>query len=105
MGTRIRVIRASNEQEIDAAYETLSKENIRALAVASSPFFDTQRSRLVQLAARNSIAAIYHFREYAAAGALISYGVDIVDAYRQVALYTSQISKVQSPAICRSCNP
>ena len=97
MGTRIRVIRASNEQEIDAAYETLSKENIRALAVASSPFFDTQRSRLVQLAARNSIAAIYHFREYAAAGGLISYGVDIVDAYRQVALYTSQILKGAKP--------
>jgi putative ABC transport system substrate-binding protein len=97
MGIRIRVMRASNEQEIDAAYETLGKENIRALAVASSPYFDTQRSRLVRLAARNSIPAIYHFREYVAAGGLISYGVDIVDAYRQVALYAGQILKGAKP--------
>ena len=97
IGARIRVLRASNEQEIDAAFATLGTENVHALAVASSPYFDTQRSRLVQLAARYSIPAIYFFREYAAAGGLIAYGVDIVDAYRQVALYASQILKGTKP--------
>ena len=97
MGARIRVLRASNEQEIDAAFETLGKEDVHALAVASSPYFDTERSRLVQLAARYSVPAIYFFREYAAAGGLIAYGVDIVDAYRQVALYASQILKGTKP--------
>jgi putative ABC transport system substrate-binding protein len=91
MGLSIRVIRASNEQEIDAAFDVIDKEKIRALAVASSPYFDTQRVRIVQLAARHSVPAIYHFREYAVAGGLISYGVDIVDAYRQIALYTGKI--------------
>lgn len=93
MGVRIRVMRASNEQEIDAAFDTIDKENIRALAVASSPYFDTQRTRIVQLAARYSIPAIYHFREYAVAGGLVSYGVDIVEAYRQIALYAGKILK------------
>jgi ABC-type uncharacterized transport system substrate-binding protein len=93
MGARLHVLRASNDQEIDAAFETLGQEKIHALGVASSPYFDTQRNRIVQLAAQYSVPAIYHFREYAVAGGLISYGVDIVDAYRQMALYTSQILK------------
>lgn len=93
MGFRIHVLRASNDQEIDAAFETLSKENIHALVVASAPYFDTQRNRIVQLASRYSVPAIYHFREYAVAGGLITYGVDIVDAYRQMGLYASQILK------------
>ena len=103
MGVRIRVMRASNEQEIDAAFDTIDKENIRALAVASSPYFDTQRTRIVQLAARYSIPAIYHFREYAVAGGLVSYGVDIVEAYRQIALYAGKILKARKPAICQYC--
>ena len=93
LGARLSVLRASNDQEIDAAFETLDNEKIRGLIVASSPYFDTQRNRIIQLAARYSVPAIYHFREYAAAGGLISYGVDIVDAYRQMALCTSQILK------------
>jgi putative ABC transport system substrate-binding protein len=93
MNVRIRVLRAANEQEIVAAFDTLGKESIGALAVSNSPFFDTQRGRIVQLAARHSIPAIYHFREYVVSGGLVSYGADIVEAYRQVALYTGQILK------------
>jgi putative ABC transport system substrate-binding protein len=97
MGTRIRVLPASNEHEIDVAFETLGKEGIRALAVASSPYFDSRRNRIAQLAARYLVPAIYHFREYTTAGGLVSYGVDIVDAYRQIALYVSQILKGAKP--------
>ena len=93
MGLRIDVLRASSEQEIYAAFESFGKNNIRALAVASSPYFDDHRTRIVDLAARYSIPTIYHFREYAVAGGLVSYGVDIVDAYRQMAIYVSQILK------------
>jgi hypothetical protein len=52
MGSRIHVLRASNDQEIDAAFETLGKEDIHALIVASSPYFDTRRNRIVQLASQ-----------------------------------------------------
>jgi putative tryptophan/tyrosine transport system substrate-binding protein len=91
MGLRIHVMRASNEQQISAAFEAVDKQHIRALSVASSPYFDTQRMRIVELARQHSVPAIYHFREYATAGGLISYGVDIIDAYRQMAIYTGKI--------------
>ena len=97
IGVRIHVLRASNEQEIDAAFETLANNNIRALVVATSPYFDTEQKGLVQLATKFSVPAIYQFREYAVAGGLISYGVDIIDAYRQVALYAAQILKGAKP--------
>jgi len=93
LGLRIRVLRASNEHEIEIAFDTIDKENILALAVASSPYFDTQKMRIVQLAAQHSVPAIYHFREYTVAGGLISYGVDITDAYRQIAVYAGKILK------------
>jgi putative ABC transport system substrate-binding protein len=98
IGVRIHVLRASSESEIEAAFETVAKERIRALAVASSPFFDTRRKQIVALAARHAVPAMYHFREYAAAGGLISYGIDIVDVHHQVGLYTSQILKGAKPA-------
>jgi putative ABC transport system substrate-binding protein len=98
IGVGIRALRVDNEHEISAAFETITKENIRALVLASSPYFDTRSSQIIALAARHAMPAIYHFREYPLAGGLISYGIDIVDAYRQVALYVSQILKGAKPA-------
>jgi putative ABC transport system substrate-binding protein len=97
LGIGVRVIRADNRHEISAAFETIAKENIRALLLASSPYFDTIRDDLVALAAKYALPTIYHFREYTLAGGLISYGIDVVDAYRQVALYVSQILKGAAP--------
>jgi len=97
-GMRVHILPATNEGEIEAAFETIAKERIRALAVAGSPFFDTHRQQIVALAARRGVPTIYHFREYAVAGGLISYGVDIVDTYRQIGLYVSQILKGTKPA-------
>jgi putative ABC transport system substrate-binding protein len=98
IGVGIRALLVDNEHEISAAFETITKENIRALVLASSPYFDTRSSQIIALAARHTVPAIYHFREYPLAGGLISYGIDIVDAYRQVALYVSQILKGAKPA-------
>jgi putative ABC transport system substrate-binding protein len=98
IGVRIRVLNASNEREIDAAFENFAKQNIRALTIASSPFFDTRRKQIVALAQRFAVPTIYHFREYVADGGLISYGIDIVDIYRQIGLYTGQILKGAKPA-------
>jgi putative tryptophan/tyrosine transport system substrate-binding protein len=97
-GVRLEILRASSEREIDAAFETIAKARIHALAVAASPFFDTRRGQIVALAARHAVPAIYHFREYAYAGGLMSYGVDIVDIYRQVGLYAAQIVSGAKPA-------
>jgi putative ABC transport system substrate-binding protein len=98
LGIRIHVLRADTDREIEAAFETVAQQRVAALAVLASPFFDTRRSKLVALAARHAVPAIYHFREYAVAGGLMSYGIDIADAYRQVGVYTGQILKGARPA-------
>jgi putative ABC transport system substrate-binding protein len=91
IGVRIEVLRAGNDREIEAAFETIARDRIRALAVGASPFFDTRRDEIVALAARHAVPAIYQLRSYVQAGGLMSYGVDIGDIYRQVGLYAAKI--------------
>jgi putative ABC transport system substrate-binding protein len=98
LGVRLDVLRAGTDRAIDAAFETIARRRIGALANAAGPFFDTRREKLVGLAVRRRVPAIYHFREYVEAGGLISYGVDLADAYRQVGLYAARILKGAKPA-------
>jgi putative ABC transport system substrate-binding protein len=98
IGLHIHVLRANTDREIEAAFETVAQDRIGALAVAASPFFDTRRDTLVALAARHAVPTMYHFREFAAAGGLMSYGIDPVDAYRQVGVYAGRILKGAKPA-------
>ena len=73
-GVQLRVLEASTESEIDAAFPTLLQQQAGALILPSDPFFNSQRDQLVALVARHAIPAIYDWREYAVAGGLISYG-------------------------------
>ena len=98
IGLHIHVLRANTDREIEAAFETVAQDRIGALAVGASPFFDTRRNTLVALAARHAVPTMYHFREFAAAGGLMSYGIDPVDAYRQVGVYAGRILKGAKPA-------
>jgi putative ABC transport system substrate-binding protein len=98
IGVGIHVLRANTDREIEAAFETVAQHRIGALVVAASPFFDTRRDTLVALAARYAVPTMYHFREFAAAGGLMSYGIDPVDAYRQVGVYAGRILKGARPA-------
>jgi putative tryptophan/tyrosine transport system substrate-binding protein len=93
LGLQIHPLRANTDGEVEAAFEIMARERIGALAVAASPFFDTRQDLLVALAARHSVPAVYQFREYAAAGGLMSYGIDPLDAYRQVGVYAGRILK------------
>jgi putative ABC transport system substrate-binding protein len=82
MNLPIVVFRADTDQEIEAAFESIGQQRIPALIVAASPFFDTRRNRIVALAERNAVPAIYHFREFVEAGGLMSYGLNFPDVYR-----------------------
>jgi putative ABC transport system substrate-binding protein len=90
---QLRIFRVGTQADIEAAFDDIVRDGISALAVAGSPFFDTQRANIIALAARHGVPASYHLREYAEAGGLMSYGIDLPDVYRQVGLYTGQILK------------
>jgi putative ABC transport system substrate-binding protein len=96
-GLTLHIIRIRTEQDIEAAFDTIVRERIDALTVAGSPFFDTRREKIAELAARTRVPAIYHFREYAVSGGLISYSTDIREAHRQVGRYAAQILKGTKP--------
>jgi putative ABC transport system substrate-binding protein len=95
---RIVVAKASTDEELAAAFAALTAARVGALLVAADPYFDTRRDRIVVFAERQRLPAIYQFREYAVAGGLLSYGVDVTDAYRQRGVYTARILKGEKPA-------
>jgi len=98
LGLRIEVLRASTPAEIDDAFATVARDHLVALSVTADPFFDTRRNQLVTLAAQHAVPVIYQFREYAASGGLMSYGVNLPDAYRQAGVYVGRILKGEKPS-------
>jgi putative tryptophan/tyrosine transport system substrate-binding protein len=97
LGRQIFIAKASKDSELDAAFAALLREQVGALAVASDPYFDTRRDRIIAFAAQNRLPAIYQFRVYTLEGGLISYGPSITDAYRQVGRYVARILKGEKP--------
>jgi putative ABC transport system substrate-binding protein len=97
LGLQLIVLRASTEHEIDAAFATLVRQRADVLVVSADPFFISHRDRLVALAARHAIPAMYPVREFAVAGGLMSYGTDFADSYRQCGIYTGRIVKGEKP--------
>jgi ABC-type uncharacterized transport system substrate-binding protein len=91
-------LRASTDAEIEVAFETVTRQRIAAVMVTAGPFFDTRREKLVALAARHTVPTIHHFREFTAAGGLMSYGIDARITYRQIGLYAGGILKGEKPA-------
>jgi putative ABC transport system substrate-binding protein len=94
----IKVFRATTDREIEGAFEIISRQHIGTLLVTADPFFDTRRERLVALAARYVVPTMYHFREYVTAGGLISYGIDTLDAFRQIGVYAGRILRGERPS-------
>ena len=97
LNLQVHILPASNDREIESAFESIAPQRIQALAVAADPFFDSRREKIVALAARHAVPTIYHFREYAMVGGLVSYGTSASDAYRQVGVYTGRVLKGVKP--------
>ena len=97
LGVQLVVVRANAESDFDAAFSTLVQQRSGALLVCSSPFFNGRREQLVVLAARHALPAIYEWRDFCAAGGLISYGTSLADAYRQAGIYAGRILKGAKP--------
>ena len=93
-----RVLRASTQSELEATFGTLSGRRFIALLVSADPFFLSRRELIARLAASSGVPAMYDFREYVAAGGLISYGASLTEAYRQVGSYVGRILGGESPA-------
>jgi putative ABC transport system substrate-binding protein len=98
LGLETRILNAASESEIDAAFAMLAKERSVPLVVSSDNLFTDRPVRLVVLAARHAIPAIYPYRWFAAAGGLMSYGPDLADVYRVVGTYAGRILKGAKPA-------
>ena len=93
MGMQIQILRASSDVEIDAAFATLESRRPDALFVHQDPFFGSRRVQLVQLITYHRLPAIYTLRDFPEVGGLMSYGSNIVDAYRQIGIYAARILK------------
>ena len=98
LGLKLHILNASNERDIDAAFASFARERVEALIFGGDAPFTGQRDRLVALAARHAMPAVYNLREFVAAGGLISYGASSAEAYRQVGIYTGRILKGEKPA-------
>jgi putative ABC transport system substrate-binding protein len=95
---QILLLKASSENEIDAAFATIGQMRAGSLIVAADPYFNGRRDQIVALAARHALPAAYEQREFAVAGGLMSYGTSITDAYRQMGTYAGRILKGEKPA-------
>ena len=97
VGQQLIVLYVSSDREIETAFTTLVQRGAGALHVGVGAFLSSQRERIVALAARHRIPAIYNLREAVAAGGLMSYAPSITDAYRQAGIYAGRILKGEKP--------
>ncbi len=98
LGVRLLILNADAPREFEAAFATLVGERAGGLVVSGGKFFTGHADQLVPLAARYGVPAIYGRREGAAAGGLMSYGIDFPEMYRQVGIYSGRILKGVKPA-------
>jgi putative ABC transport system substrate-binding protein len=97
-GKKIDFFYASNNKEIDAAFETLKRSGADALLIVADPLFTSRRVQIVTLATRQGIPVVYTSRDYAEVGGLMSYGTSLIEVYRQVGIYTARVLTGAKPS-------
>jgi putative ABC transport system substrate-binding protein len=95
---QLPVLKAGTEGEVDAAFASLGELQAGGMVVAGDALFANRREQLVALASRHAIPSIYMWSDFAAAGGLMSYGIDNINMFRQAGVYAGRILKGEKPA-------
>jgi putative ABC transport system substrate-binding protein len=98
LGLQLRVMEASSEPDFERAFANLRSVGADALIVGNDLLFNSRLAELADLALRHAVPAVHQFREFAAAGGLMSFGGGVADAYRRNGIYTGRILKGEKPA-------
>jgi putative ABC transport system substrate-binding protein len=98
LGLELQILNASSEHDFDAAFANLTRLHAGGLVISAGSVFLRGMEQLAALTVRHAVPAIYQYREFAAAGGLMSYGPDITESYRMVGIYTGRILKGEKPA-------
>jgi len=98
LGLPMEVFNASSDADLEPGFARLTQSKIDALLVEADPYFVARRNLIISLATQHAIPTIYPLREFSDSGGLISYGTNLVEAYRQTANYVSRILKGEKPA-------
>ena len=98
LGLQLHVLQASTEQDFDRVFAALVQLRAGALVISPDVLFTSRSQQLAKLTVDHAVPAIYEFREFAAAGGLMSYGSNETEYYRLVGTYTGRILKGEKPA-------
>jgi putative ABC transport system substrate-binding protein len=98
LGLQLHVGRVSGDPNLDAAFASLVQAGAQMLLATADPFLASRRDKLVALAAKHSMPAMWEWPDFVEGGGLMSYGTSIVDNYRQVGVYTAKVLKGEKPA-------
>ena len=97
LGWQVQVVKVGSELDFDVAFQSLVRERADVVLVTTDPVFESERHRIIVLAAHHALPTIYALREYPMEGGLMSYGASINDVYRQAGLYIGRILKGEKP--------
>jgi putative tryptophan/tyrosine transport system substrate-binding protein len=98
IGLEVHVLHASAVPELDAVFASLAQLPIGGLVIGSDPFFNSQSKQLAALALRHAVPTVYQYRDFAAAGGLMSYGGSLTGMYHQFGVHTGRVLKGEKPA-------
>jgi putative ABC transport system substrate-binding protein len=98
LGLQLHVLHANSESDFDKAFAAMAQLRVGALVIGTDGFLNSRSEQLATLAMRHGMPAVFQYREFTAAGGLMSYGTSLTDTYRQVGVYVGRILKGEKPA-------
>jgi putative ABC transport system substrate-binding protein len=98
LGVQLHVVHASTDHDFETVFATLAQLRVGGLVIAGDVFFNNRTEQLAMLAVRHALPTIFQFREFTAAGGLMSYGPSFTDSYHLAGVYIGRVLKGEKPA-------